>query len=64
MKFWDWKTTCPYQSMDAMIQPGNLDAEAGIFCSTFDQTGFRLITGNADKTIHIYEQEDEAEPSV
>jgi pleiotropic regulator 1 len=63
MKFWDWKTTCPYQSMDTMIQPGNLDVEAGIFRSTFDQTDLRLITGNADKTIHIHEQEDEAASS-
>jgi len=33
------------------VQPGSLDSEAGIFAATFDQTGSRLITGEADKTI-------------
>lgn len=28
----------------------------GVFCSTFDQTGTRLITGGADKTIKIYNE--------
>ena len=60
IKFWDWKSAYNYQSMDMVIQPGSLDAEAGIFCSTFDKTGLRLITGNADKTIHVYGQDDEA----
>lgn len=39
--------------MQDVPQPGSLDAEAGIFCSTFDQTGTRLITGGADKTIKV-----------
>lgn len=39
--------------MTDLPQPGSLDAEAGIFCSTFDQTGSRLITGGADKTIKV-----------
>ncbi len=30
-----------------------LEAEAGVFCSTFDMTGTRLITGCADKTIKV-----------
>lgn len=37
--------------MDDIPQPGSLEAEAGVFCSTFDMTGTRLITGGADKTI-------------
>ena len=60
MKFWDWNSAYNYQSMDIIIQPGSLSSEAGIFASTFDMTGLRLITGNADKTIHIYGQDDEA----
>ena len=35
------------------MQPGSLDAEAGIFCSSFDQTGTRLITGCADKSTYV-----------
>ncbi|CAE7145906.1 unnamed protein product [Rhizoctonia solani] len=48
---WDYKTGLPFQNMEDIPQPGSLDAEAGVFCSTFDQTGTRLITGGADKTI-------------
>jgi pleiotropic regulator 1 len=40
MKFWDWKSGYNYQSMDMIIQPGSLDAEAGVFASTFDRTGY------------------------
>jgi pleiotropic regulator 1 len=58
MKFWDWKSAYNNQSMD--IGRCSLDDEAGICCSTFDKTGSRLITGNADKTIHIYRQDDGA----
>jgi pleiotropic regulator 1 len=54
MTFWDYNTGTPFQNMDDIPQPGSLEAEAGIFCSTFDQTGLRLITGCADKTIKIY----------
>ena len=39
---------------DSIAQPGSLDAEAGIFASTFDMTGSRLITGEADKTIKLW----------
>ncbi|CAE7196541.1 unnamed protein product, partial [Rhizoctonia solani] len=42
---WDYKTGLPFQNMEDIPQPGSLDAEAGVFCSTFDQTGTRLITG-------------------
>jgi pleiotropic regulator 1 len=42
------------------VQPGSLDAEAGIFASTFDQTGSRLITCEADKTIKIWKEDEEA----
>lgn len=50
MSFWDWKSGYRYQSLDSIAQPGSLDAEAGIMCSTFDRSGLRLICGEADKT--------------
>jgi pleiotropic regulator 1 len=50
MCFFDWKSGYRYQRLDTTAQPGSLDAELGIFCSTFDKTGLRLITGEADKT--------------
>jgi len=50
MSFWDWKSGHRYQSLDTTAQPGSLDAESGIFASTYDKTGLRLICGEADKT--------------
>ncbi|KNZ56008.1 hypothetical protein VP01_2520g2 [Puccinia sorghi] len=48
MTWWDYKTGLPFQTMSDIPQPGSLDAEAGVFCSTFDATGSRLITGHTD----------------
>lgn len=42
------------------MQPGSLESEAGVFCSMFDRTGLRLITGEADKTIKIWKEDEEA----
>ena len=53
LTFWDYDTGTPFQNMDDVPQPGSLEAEAGVFCSTFDVTGTRLITGGADKTIKV-----------
>lgn len=43
-----------------MAQPGSIDSEMGIFAMTYDQSGTRLITCEADKTIKIYKEDDEA----
>lgn len=53
LTLWDYDTGTPFQHMDDIPQPGSLEAEAGVFCSTFDVTGTRLITGGADKTIKV-----------
>ncbi|KAI8060781.1 WD40-repeat-containing domain protein, partial [Gongronella butleri] len=58
--FNDWRSGYNFQSMGTTVQPGSLSAEAGVFCSTFDQTGLRLITGEADKTIKIYREDETA----
>ena len=39
--------------LQAAVQPGSLDTEAGIFQMKFDQSGSRLITCEADKTIKV-----------
>lgn len=62
ISFWDWKTGHRFQNLDTTAQPGSLDAESGIFASTFDKTGLRLICGEADKTIKVWRQNDEATP--
>lgn len=44
----------------APVQPGSMDSESGIFSMVFDQSGSRLITTEADKTIKIYKEDDTA----
>ncbi|KAJ6450335.1 WD40-repeat-containing domain protein [Mycena vitilis] len=53
LAFWDYNTGTSFQNMEDVPQPGSLEAEAGVYCSTFDMTGTRLITGGADKTIKV-----------
>uniref|UniRef100_A0A8D8CSL1 Pleiotropic regulator 1 n=2 Tax=Culex pipiens TaxID=7175 RepID=A0A8D8CSL1_CULPI len=60
MFFWDWRTGYNFQRFQAAVQPGSMDSEAGIFSMTFDVSGSRLITTEADKTIKIYKEDDEA----
>jgi len=57
LTFWDYDTGTAFQNLDDIPQPGSLEAEAGAFCSTYDITGTRLITGGADKTIKIYAEQ-------
>ena len=40
MHFWDWRTGYNFQRLQAPVQPGSLDSEAGIFQMTFDQSTF------------------------
>ncbi|KAH9641196.1 hypothetical protein HF086_004583 [Spodoptera exigua] len=60
MYFWDWRTGYNFQRLQAAVQPGSMDSEAGIFAMTFDNSGSRLITTEADKTIKIYREDDTA----
>ncbi len=60
MHFWDWKTGYNFQRLQAPVQPGSLDSEAGIFSMAFDNSGSRLITCEADKTIKIYKEDETA----
>jgi len=62
MVFWDWATGYPFQKLDTIVQPGSLDSEAGIFASAFDKSGTRFITCEADKSIKIYCEDDNATP--
>ncbi|KAI8825983.1 WD40-repeat-containing domain protein [Fimicolochytrium jonesii] len=64
MYFWDYKTGYNFQTAESLVQPGSLESEAGIFCSTFDKTGSRLITGEADKTIKIWKEDENATPET
>ncbi|XP_026677688.1 pleiotropic regulator 1 [Diaphorina citri] len=44
----------------APVQPGSMDSESGIFSMTFDNSGSRLITTEADKTVKLYKEDDSA----
>ncbi|CAN8012264.1 unnamed protein product [Ixodes pacificus] len=58
--FWDWRTGYNFQRLQAPVQPGSIDSEAGIFACLFDMSGSRLITAEADKTVKIFREDDTA----
>mmetsp|Transcript_6500 Transcript_6500/g.9624 ORF Transcript_6500/g.9624 Transcript_6500/m.9624 type:complete len:253 (-) Transcript_6500:43-801(-) len=60
MNFWDYHSGYCFQKTTTIAQPGSLDAENGIFAAGFDLTGTRLITCEADKSIKIWRQDEEA----
>lgn len=62
MGFFDWKTGHKFQDMSTIAGPGSLEAENGIFASTFDHSGLRLITCEADKSIKIWKEDNESTP--
>lgn len=58
--FWDWRTGYNFQRLRAPVQPGSIDSEAGIFACTFDQSGSRLLSAEADKTVKIFREYEDA----
>lgn len=62
MWFWDWASGHCFQQSETQVQPGSLESESGIYASTFDHTGSRLITCEADKTIKMYKEDENATP--
>jgi pleiotropic regulator 1 len=60
LHFWDYRTGYCFQKTETVAQPGSLDAENGIYAATFDVTGMRLLTGEADKTIKIWKMSENA----
>ncbi|KAM3143817.1 Pleiotropic regulator 1 [Paramecium bursaria] len=60
--FWDWKSGYNYQQINTIAQPGSIAAENGIFCTTFDQSQTRFLTGECDKTIKVYKEDENATP--
>lgn len=62
--FWDWKSGHNFQQAQTIVQPGSLDSEAGIYAITYDLTGSRLITCEADKTIKMWKEDETATPET
>ncbi|CAN4125705.1 unnamed protein product [Withania somnifera] len=64
MWFWDWKSGHNFQQAQTIVQPGSLDSEAGIYALTYDATGSRLISCEADKTIKMWKEDETATPET
>mmetsp|Transcript_31760 Transcript_31760/g.38369 ORF Transcript_31760/g.38369 Transcript_31760/m.38369 type:complete len:497 (+) Transcript_31760:270-1760(+) len=60
--FWDWKSGHNFHKEQTKVQPGSLENEGGIFAMDFDVTGSRLITCEADKTIKMWKEDENATP--
>jgi len=60
--FWDWKSGNVFQETESIVQPGSLDSEAGIYAMSFDRSGTRLVTCEADKTIKMWKEDELATP--
>lgn len=64
MWFWDWKSGHNFQQSQTIVQPGSLDSEAGIYALSYDVTGTRLVTCEADKTIKMWKEDETATPET
>ncbi|CEP60130.1 mRNA splicing protein PRP46 LALA0_S01e03708g [Lachancea lanzarotensis] len=64
LAFFDYETGHKYQELPTVKIPGSLDSERGILAGSFDQSGLRLITGESDKSIKVWKQDDTATPET
>ncbi|GMH08301.1 hypothetical protein Nepgr_010141 [Nepenthes gracilis] len=62
--FWDWTSGHNFQQSQTIVQPGSLDSEAGIYAVSYDITGTRLVTCEADKTIKMWKEDEMATPET
>ncbi|KAH0463733.1 hypothetical protein IEQ34_006519 [Dendrobium chrysotoxum] len=62
--FWDWKSGHCFQQAQAIVQPGSLDSEACIYALSYDVSGTRLVTCEADKTIKMWKEDEMATPET
>ncbi|KAG9444099.1 hypothetical protein H6P81_015439 [Aristolochia fimbriata] len=58
--FWDWKSGHNFQQAQTIVQPGSLDSEAAIYALSYDLTGTRLVSCEADKTIKMWKEDETA----
>uniref|UniRef100_A0A7E4ZVI1 Pleiotropic regulator 1 n=1 Tax=Panagrellus redivivus TaxID=6233 RepID=A0A7E4ZVI1_PANRE len=60
MHFYDWNSRFNFQKLHPPAQPGSIDSERGIFALTFDKSGTRLISADADKSIKMFKEDPDA----
>lgn len=58
--FWDRHSGNAFQKTRSVAQPGSLEGEAAIMAASFDVTGTRLVTCEADKTIKMWKEDERA----
>lgn len=63
-RFWDYLSGNCFQQGKTIAQPGSLESEAGIFAMSYDQTGTRLVTCEADKSIKMWKEDTSATPET
>lgn len=49
---------------ESYFVPGSLESEAGIYALSYDVTGSRLVTCEADKTIKMWKEDETATPET
>lgn len=54
----DWGSHSLFQSAKTKALPGATEAERGILCCAFDISGSRLVTGELDKTVKIWNRKE------
>ncbi|KAM0899443.1 hypothetical protein ACQ4PT_021306 [Festuca glaucescens] len=64
MWFWDWKSGHNFQQEQTIVQPGSLESEACIYALSYDNSGSRLVTCEADKTIKMWKEDLTATPET
>ncbi|XP_062184560.1 protein pleiotropic regulatory locus 1-like isoform X1 [Phragmites australis] len=64
MWFWDWKSGHNFQQEQTIVQPGSLESEACIYALSYDVSGSRLVTCEADKTIKMWKEDLTATPET
>jgi len=64
LRLFDYASGYAFQELRPRVQPGSLDSEAGVFALAFDQTGSRLFSCEADKSIKIYREVEGADEAT
>ena len=62
--FYDWTSGQCFQKIQSPVQPGSLSSEAAIFDIKFDKSSLRMITAECDKSIKIWQEDENATPET
>ncbi|CAO2034198.1 unnamed protein product [Urochloa humidicola] len=62
--FWDWRSGHNFQRDKTIVQPGSLESESCIYALSYDASGSRLVTCEADKTIKMWKEDTTATPET